>query len=208
MERDDVPEGSFELDPTSLPIYQVDVCTSSIDQSAIANFMDSINSAENWVAPIPNQVPEPEFYKFAAERSPEKFQIGQCWAIYSDEDALPRCEVLRVGKKLQVCLQGSSGMKICVSEHLRFSHRIPAFRLTEERGGNLRGFRSLIQQECLCVYYVLIEASNFSFLYLIPKWKSSCGFLKLNYVSKESVISNLLLRIYFTKEGFNKFRFF
>ncbi|KAH0781641.1 hypothetical protein KY290_001239 [Solanum tuberosum] len=90
MERDDVPEGSFELDPTSLPIYQVDVSTSSIDQSAITNFMGSVNSAENWVAPIPNQVPESEFYKFAAERSPEKFQIGQCWAIYSDEDALPR----------------------------------------------------------------------------------------------------------------------
>ncbi|KAH0653010.1 hypothetical protein KY289_030688 [Solanum tuberosum] len=33
---------------------------------------------------------EPEFYKFADERSPEMFQIGQCWAIYNDEDALPR----------------------------------------------------------------------------------------------------------------------
>ncbi|KAH0743293.1 hypothetical protein KY290_031286 [Solanum tuberosum] len=52
--------------------------------------MDSVNYIENWVASVPNQVPQPEFYKFADERSWEKFQIGQCWAIYSDEDALPR----------------------------------------------------------------------------------------------------------------------
>uniref|UniRef100_M1DT74 DNAJ heat shock N-terminal domain-containing protein n=1 Tax=Solanum tuberosum TaxID=4113 RepID=M1DT74_SOLTU len=193
MERDDVLEGSFELDPTSLPIYQVDVSTSSIDQSAITNFMGSVNSAENWVAPIPNQVPEPEFYKFAAERSPEKFQIEQCWAIYSDEDALPRVylfpktgEVWAVYKNWSAQLMKENNLedfeyeiveivdvsdnyvdvkflewvkglkfvykarveeeeaekvvKICVSERLRFSHRIPAFRLTEERGGSLRGF--------------------------------------------------------------------
>ncbi|XP_025884719.1 uncharacterized protein [Solanum lycopersicum] len=90
MERDDVPEGSFELDPTSLPIDQLDVSASSINKSVIANFMEFVNSAENWVPPIPNQVLEPEVYKFAAERSQEKFQIGQCWALYSDEDALPR----------------------------------------------------------------------------------------------------------------------
>ncbi|WMV09438.1 hypothetical protein MTR67_002823 [Solanum verrucosum] len=232
MERDDVPEGSFELDPTSLPIYQVDVSVSSIDQSTIANFMDSVNSAENWVAPIPNQVPELEFYRFAVERSPEKFQIGQCWAIYSNEDALPRyyglikkidllpqfvlhvawfyacplpkstiqwhdktmpigcglfkflnsklnkytitnnfshvvvAEPLKKGvykifPKTDVKFlewvkgfksvykarveeeEADKAVKICVSEHLRFSHRIPAFRLTEERGGSLRGFWEL-----------------------------------------------------------------
>ncbi|TMW84724.1 hypothetical protein EJD97_024537, partial [Solanum chilense] len=31
-------------------------------------------------------------------------------------------------------------VKICVSEHLRFSHQIPTFRLKEERDGSLRGF--------------------------------------------------------------------
>uniref|UniRef100_M1CEQ9 DNAJ heat shock N-terminal domain-containing protein n=1 Tax=Solanum tuberosum TaxID=4113 RepID=M1CEQ9_SOLTU len=90
MEKDDVPERSFELDPTSLPTYQLGISASSIYQRATTNFMNSVNSAENWVASVPNHVPEPEFYKFADERSPEKFQIGQCWAIYSDEDALPR----------------------------------------------------------------------------------------------------------------------
>ncbi|KAH0653020.1 hypothetical protein KY285_030555 [Solanum tuberosum] len=34
-------------------------------------------------------------------------------------------------------------VKINVSEHLRFSHQIPTFRLTKERGGSLRGFWEL-----------------------------------------------------------------
>ncbi|KAH0743304.1 hypothetical protein KY290_031297 [Solanum tuberosum] len=90
MEKDDVPEGSFELDPASLPTYQLGVSSSSIDQRAPTNFMDTMNFAENWVASVPNQVPEPDFYKFADKSSPKKFQIGKCWGIYSDEDALPR----------------------------------------------------------------------------------------------------------------------
>ncbi|KAH0743299.1 hypothetical protein KY290_031292 [Solanum tuberosum] len=90
MEKDDFPQGSFELDPASLATYQLGISSSSIDQRATTNFMDSVNSAKNWVASVPNQVTEPEFYKFADERSREKFQIGQCWAIYSDEDALPQ----------------------------------------------------------------------------------------------------------------------
>ncbi|KAH0725754.1 hypothetical protein KY290_001579, partial [Solanum tuberosum] len=56
-------EGSFELDLSSLPTYQI--------------------------ASVPNKVPELEFYKFSIERSPEKFQFGQCWAIYNNEDAFP-----------------------------------------------------------------------------------------------------------------------
>ncbi|WMV10239.1 hypothetical protein MTR67_003624 [Solanum verrucosum] len=238
MERDDVLEGSFELDPASLPPEKVGVSGESIDQRATANFIDSVNSAENLVASVPNQVPEPEFYRFAAERSPEKFQIGQCWAIYSDEDKLPRyygqirkidllpefvlhvawfyacplpkstiqwhdktmpigcglfkfrnSEVWAVYKNWSPQLNGNNledfeyeiveivnvsdnsvdvkflvwvkgfksvykprveeqeetdgVLKICVSEHLRFSHRIPAFRLTEERRGSLRGFWEL-----------------------------------------------------------------
>ncbi|KAK4713641.1 hypothetical protein R3W88_019548 [Solanum pinnatisectum] len=254
MEKDDVPEGSFELDPASLPTYQLGVSASSIDQRAITNLMDSVNSAENWVALVPYQVHEPEFYKFADERSPEKFQIGQYWAIYSDEDALPQnygkikkidllpefvlhvawfytcplpkstiqwhdktmpigCGLFKfrnsklykytatnnfshvvaveplkkgvykiyprtsnnledfeyeiveivdvsdnyVDVQFLALVKGFNSVymtrveeeeddkvvKICVSEHLRFSHQIPAFRLTEERGGSSRGFWEL-----------------------------------------------------------------
>ncbi|KAJ8565948.1 hypothetical protein K7X08_008524 [Anisodus acutangulus] len=52
---------------------------SSIDQRETSCF-----------ASVANEVPETKFYSFDAERSLEKFQVGQCWAMYSDEDAMPR----------------------------------------------------------------------------------------------------------------------
>ncbi|KAL3505798.1 hypothetical protein ACH5RR_031180 [Cinchona calisaya] len=36
------------------------------------------------------EIPEPEFYNFDADKSMEKFQVGQIWAVYGDEDALPK----------------------------------------------------------------------------------------------------------------------
>ncbi|XP_011009900.1 PREDICTED: uncharacterized protein LOC105114890 [Populus euphratica] len=36
------------------------------------------------------EIPEPEFFNFDAEKSMEKFQVGQIWSLYSDEDGLPK----------------------------------------------------------------------------------------------------------------------
>ncbi|KAG4945824.1 hypothetical protein JHK87_041831 [Glycine soja] len=36
------------------------------------------------------EIPDPEFCNFDAERSLEKFQVGQIWAFYGDEDGLPK----------------------------------------------------------------------------------------------------------------------
>ncbi|KAK6784170.1 hypothetical protein RDI58_017624 [Solanum bulbocastanum] len=51
----------------------------------------------------------------------EKFQIGQCWVIYIDEDTLPRCDVLSVVYMARVEEEEADKVvKICASEHLRF----------------------------------------------------------------------------------------
>lgn len=36
------------------------------------------------------EIPEPEFFNFDGEKSIEKFQVGQIWSLYSDEDGLPK----------------------------------------------------------------------------------------------------------------------
>lgn len=36
------------------------------------------------------EIPEPEFYNFDGEKDMDKFQVGQIWALYGDEDALPK----------------------------------------------------------------------------------------------------------------------
>ncbi|XP_022861214.1 uncharacterized protein LOC111381643 isoform X2 [Olea europaea var. sylvestris] len=49
-------------------------------------------------APVSVEIPEPEFYDFDADKSKEKFQVGQIWAVYSDEDALPKyyCQIRKI----------------------------------------------------------------------------------------------------------------
>ncbi|KAK9288005.1 hypothetical protein L1049_016450 [Liquidambar formosana] len=48
------------------------------------------HSAPQASPPEANELPEPEFYNFDAEKSAESFQVGQIWALYSDEDGLPK----------------------------------------------------------------------------------------------------------------------
>ncbi|CBI26128.3 unnamed protein product, partial [Vitis vinifera] len=234
-ERQDVPRGSLELDPASLPANVEEIPVPEEDLKMEASNANSNGSNGNpddilkdhssdpasVVASTPEayEIPEPDFCNFDAEKSPEKFQVGQIWALYSDEDGLPKyyscsppndmiqwldkkmlttCGRFKIKKgkpqtytsevwalyknwnaemtcsdlenceydivevldendlwievlllervegynavfKSQVEGRLPFSMKIPRVELLRFSHQIPAFHLTEERDGALKG---------------------------------------------------------------------
>ncbi|XVF28432.1 hypothetical protein REPUB_Repub15cG0028900 [Reevesia pubescens] len=102
-ERKGVPKGSFELDPASLPeeiVVPKDVkvdgdsghlntsCASTSD--LVKPMVGSDKTAPQDPTPKAFDIPESEFYNFDADKSEEKFLVGQIWALYGDEDGLPK----------------------------------------------------------------------------------------------------------------------
>ncbi|XP_027919194.1 uncharacterized protein LOC114177826 [Vigna unguiculata] len=107
VERAGVPSGSYELDPGALPEHFAEmvghgssVCentgTSDRSESLMSEGGRStpdVNGNTDCCAPLAPEtieIPDTHFFNFDAGRSLEKFQIGQIWAFYSDEDGLPK----------------------------------------------------------------------------------------------------------------------
>lgn len=114
-EREGVPKDSFELDPASLPpnIVEIDIpfepkpevetvaiSDESSQKTEKKTESDSVekktetesegSSYYSIESPEAFEIPEAEFFNFDTEKSPENFHPGQFWALYSDEDGLPK----------------------------------------------------------------------------------------------------------------------
>ncbi|KAI3891147.1 hypothetical protein MKW98_007452 [Papaver atlanticum] len=113
-EHKTVPEGYFELDPASLPnnleevsdftdrkAETVDVlenppmpkkrkilssdCVTAVAKSITEQIPSSSSSTFD-----PCELPESEFYFFEIDKTQDKFQAGQLWAVYCELDGLPK----------------------------------------------------------------------------------------------------------------------
>ncbi|KAK6265477.1 hypothetical protein QUC31_016314 [Theobroma cacao] len=105
-ERKGLPKGSFELDPASLPAHPEEIVApedlkvdgdcrhSNASCSSSSEKVKPMMESEKSAPPASNleafEIPESEFYNFDADKSQEKFLLGEIWALYSDEDGLPK----------------------------------------------------------------------------------------------------------------------
>ncbi|KAK4755540.1 hypothetical protein SAY87_009297 [Trapa incisa] len=109
-EREGVPKGCFELDPASISLNMEE-----IDLSDDHGHVDEVRAqwqpshTDDKVTQVYGthvcgsdvgqiQIPDSEFHNFDVSKSPKNFQIGQVWALYSDEDSLPKyyCQIAKV----------------------------------------------------------------------------------------------------------------
>ncbi|KAK8585797.1 hypothetical protein V6N13_050768 [Hibiscus sabdariffa] len=102
-ERQGVPKGSFELDPASLP-EEILVSKGLKEEGNGGNPSSSCPSVSETGKPMVGsnisvppasasksfEIPESEFYNFDTDKTKEKFRVGQIWALYGDEDGLPK----------------------------------------------------------------------------------------------------------------------
>ncbi|XP_022761203.1 uncharacterized protein LOC111307449 [Durio zibethinus] len=102
-ERKGVPKGSFELDPASLPeeiVVPKDLKVEGDSRhlnSSPTSASESVKPTVGSDKPAPPAsplksfvIPESEFCNFDAEKTQDKFRVGQIWAMYCDEDGLPK----------------------------------------------------------------------------------------------------------------------